>query len=558
MIKKYKLSILIPARSEEWLARTVQDILEHKNEETEIIVGLDGQWADPGIEDHDDVTLVYYPESIGQRQITNQLCKLSNAKYIVKTDAHTAFDQDFDRKMFEAFKETGDNVVMVPIMRNLHVFDLVCEDGHRRYQSPNGPCKECEKETKKEVMWIPKKSPQSKSYSFDAEPHFQYFADWCKREPFKKDLEKNGLTETMSLQGSFFMMTREKYYELEIDNEEWGSWGSQGLQVAISSWLSGGRVIVNHKTWYAHCFRTQGGDFGFPYPQSGKQVSHAKRYARKTFFENRWPKAIRPLSWLVEKFWPVTYWKDEELVKLKEKEKESWPSKGIIYFTDNQLQLSIAHRVQNQILKISKEKDIDLVSVSLKPIPKMGKNIHLPLKRGVLTMFKQILTALEASTADIIYFCEHDVLYPKDHFDFCPTEKDIFYYNLNVIKVNTETGNTLKVDVCKQVSGICVYRETAIKHYRERVKYVELNGYNRNMGYEPGSHGRVKWNYKCSSNEWQSETPILDIRHSNNLTRNRWKQEQFRNKSNCKGWKEGNINDIDGWDINELSDIIKE
>ena len=52
------------------------------------------------------------------------------------------------------------------------------------------------------VVWIAKTSPQSKSYCFDPEPHFQYFGEYCKTPEFKKDLEETNLTETMSLQWS--------------------------------------------------------------------------------------------------------------------------------------------------------------------------------------------------------------------------------------------------------------------------------------------------------------------------------------------------------------------
>ena len=533
-MKKYSLSVLIPARSEEWLARTVQDILEHKEGNTEVIVGLDGQWAEPGIADHEDVTIVYYSSSIGQRQMTNQLCKLSNAKYIMKVDAHCAFDQGFDVKMMNKMQ---DNWTMVPIMRNLHAFDWVCEDGHRRYQGPSGPCKECGKETHKEVMWIAKKSPQSKSYSFDAEPHFQYFGDWCKRDHFKKDLEETDLTETMSLQGSCFMLTRDKYWELNIsDNDTFGSWGSQGIEVACKTWLSGGRVVVNHKTWYAHMFRTQGGDFGFPYPQSGRQVQHAKKYAKKIFFEERWHKAIRPVSWLVERFWPVTYWKDEDLKALKEMEKKAWPTKGIIYYTDNQLSLKIAHAVQKRLRDISAKKDIPIVSASLKPMPKMGKNIHLPLKRGVETYFKQIITALENSTADVVYFCEHDVLYDPSHFDFIPLVKDKFYYNTNVWRWKYPE-DLLVTWEANQVAELCCYREKALKWYKDKLKEIENGEFNRR--YEPG--GRDKNLYE----NWQSEFPNIDIRHGKNLTKSKWSERDFRDKTPFySSWKETTLDKI--------------
>lgn len=308
MIMAKDISILIPARNEMFLNKTIEDILSNIEADTEIIVVLDGEWMD--IPQHERVTVIYNPVALGQRAATNQACKLSQAKYIIKTDAHCAFDKGFDRKLMENMQ---DNWTIVPTMRNLHVFDWVCKNGHRRYQGPSGPCKDCGEETTRDIVWIPKTNPQSNSYCFDAEPHFQYFNEFCKRPEAQGDLPP-----TMSLQGSFFMLTREKYWELNICDEVFGSWGSQGIEVACKTWLSGGEVHVCKKTWYAHLFRTQGGDFSFPYEQKGSQVDHAKKYARELFFSNKWDKQTRPLSWLVEKFWPVKGWTDEDLKKLKE------------------------------------------------------------------------------------------------------------------------------------------------------------------------------------------------------------------------------------------------
>src|SRR4030042_1336243 len=295
----YDLSIIIPARCEMFVARTVKDIIEHKKGKTEIIVGLDGEWAEPPIEDHPDVTIVRVGESIGQRAITNMCAKLSKAKYLVKIDAHCAFDEGFDVKMMA---EMRDDWTMVPVMRNLHAFDWVCENEHRRYQGPSGPCAQCGESTERDVVWIAKTNPQCTSYCFDPEPHFQYFRE------FKRRLEGKGdITETMSLQGSCFMVTKDKFFELDLCGEEFGSWGSQGIEVAAKTWLSGGRLVCNHKTWYAHLFRTKQ-DFGFPYHISGKQVGHAKKYAKELFFNNKWEKQVRPLSWLLDRFWPVPGW----------------------------------------------------------------------------------------------------------------------------------------------------------------------------------------------------------------------------------------------------------
>jgi perosamine synthetase len=316
------LSILIPARNEMFIARTIEDILANIEADTEIIVVLDGAWADPPIPQHERVNVIYVPQSIGQRAATNLAAKLSKAKYVMKCDAHCAFDKGFDIKMIDAFKQAGDNVTMVPIMRNLWAFDWKCfHCGWKKYQGPTPEkCGQCGKTDKirRKMLWIGKNNPQSTSYCFDSTPHFQYFEDWKHRPEYEQDKKDKGLTETMSLQGSCWMLTRDKYWELNVCDETFGSWGSQGIEVAVKTWLSGGQVLVNHKTWYAHMFRTQGGDFGFPYPISVKDQEKAKAYAKDLFFNNKWDKQTRPFSWLVEKFWPVKGWTNDDLVKLKE------------------------------------------------------------------------------------------------------------------------------------------------------------------------------------------------------------------------------------------------
>jgi len=112
------------------------------------------------------------------------------------------------------------------------------------------------------------------------------------------------------------MCTKEMYQKLDVCDEELGSWGSQGIEVACKFRLSGNRVLVNKKTWYAHCFRTKN-VFGFPYKLSGRQVQSAKHKVKDLFFNHKWPQQKRSLRWLVEKFWPVPEWTKKDLELLK-------------------------------------------------------------------------------------------------------------------------------------------------------------------------------------------------------------------------------------------------
>jgi hypothetical protein len=211
--------------------------------------------------------------------------------------------------------------------------------------------------------------------------------------------------------------------------------------------------------------------------------------------------------------------------------------KGIIYYTDNRLNIKLAKQVRDQI----KKANLPIVSASLKPLD-FGKNIHIQEKRGYLTMFKQILAALEASDSEIIYFCEHDVLYHPSHFEFTPPKKDVYYYNVNVWK--TDGKKAIKVDDCKQTSGLVAYRDLLIRHYRERIKRVEESGFTRKMGFEPGTHNRAERVDDLKAESYTSEQPNLDIRHDNNLTQTRWSPDEFRDQRYTKGWTEGPIPEV--------------
>lgn len=547
---RYDLSILIPARNETYISNTVADILKNKRGKTEILVGLDGEWANPGILDHPDVRIVRVSESIGQRALTNRLCRLSKSKYVAKCDAHCAFDEGFDQKMLDMIAGHDDWTV-VPLMQNLHVFNWECPKcGGQWYQGPTpdrcmGNISKpghgttvnlaCDNTTgfRKVIVWAPREGgPHQTSYRFDKTLHFKYFPEFRRRPEGQGDV-----TPTMSLQGSFFMLTREKYWELNICDEKHGSWGQQGTEVACKTWLSGGKVMVNHNTWYAHMFRTQGGDFTFPYPQSERRIEEARQYSRDLWFNNKFEKQIHPLSWLIEKFAPVPGWTEEIPDKAR---------KGIIYYTDNQLPTKLAHKVQDQLKSI----ELPITSASLKKMDKMGTNVVVDGVRGYETYFKQILAALEASTSEIVFFCEHDNLMHSSHFDFTPPRKDRFYYDQNWWKVRSD-GFAVHWDA-NQVSGLCCYREHALEWYRNKQKsfYEQIEAGRFDRKFEPVDivDGEE------ITEVWKAKYPSIDIRHDRNLTYNKWSLDDFRDKSTAANFQESTIDKIEGWQ--DLSSIL--
>lgn len=566
MKNKYDLSVLIPSRNEMFVAETVAGILKNIRGKTEVIVALDGELAEPGIADAPNLTIVYFPTSLGQRAATNQAARLSKAKYVMKLDAHCVVDEGFDSKMMA---DMQDNMTMIPTMYNLHAFDWVCIGqnkrsgnkfesadwiidhpgcGHRIYQSPTpAKCPNCKVGTmERELVFKPRFNKRSYYYRFDKTLHFQY---WGSYEDRVKDA--GGIVDIMSAQGSCFMLTRKKYWELDICDEQHGSWGQQGVEIACKTWLSGGRLVTTKKTWYSHMFRTQGGDFGFPYPLSGSDVEKARKYSRHLWLNDSWPKAIHSFQWLLDKFAPVPDWHDDHQTIPNDTKRQN-NSKGIVFYTDNKVSLKVASKVQKQLKKIG----LPIVSSSLKPMPHMGINIFMPLQRGYLTMFKQQLAALEKSTTEIIFFCEHDVLYHPSHFDFTPARKDVIYYNTNIWKVNNENGHAVRVDVAQQVSGLCAYRETLIKEYRNRINRVERMGkFERGWGFEPGTKSIARGGFSnMTAENWETSAPNIDIRGDWNLTANRWSPEEYRNPANAAGWRE--TDEIPGWTPNTYFDIL--
>lgn len=556
---QYKLSIIIPGKGEEFMDRTIQDVLEHTSEVTEVIAILDGYLPDPPLtQNNPRVTIIYNPESVGQRAACNQGVKLSKAKYVCKLDAHCSIAPGFDIEMIKAMEELGDDTTLIPVMRNLHAFNWVCSDGHERYQGPSGPCEfpenpkgdgpKCGKPTVKDVVWIAKTNPSSEGYRFDKTMHFQYWKDLSKRQ-------EGDLIETMSIQGSCFMATREKYLELELTSEDFYSWGQSGVEVACKTWLSGGKTMVNRRTWYAHMFRTQGGDFSFPYHNPQSKVNENRELSRELFQKNKWPKAIHDFQWLLDKFNPPD-WAE---------------TKGIIYYTDGELDMKIAQPCRDAIIKIAKDKKMNITTAALHKRLDFGvKNIVFPsLKRSFYAMFKQIMAALENSHDDIIFFCEADVLYHQSHFDFTPEDKDTFYYNRNVWFLRAPDGHALHYDV-NQLSGLCVYRDAALTHFKERFAMVEeewnkiekaenkdeqrtlFGRFIRNMGFEPFTHNRVQWKNQFKREHRMSEFPNVDIKHGQNITGQRWDKSQYRNQQLLINWKESEDWNILGWTKDEL------
>lgn len=300
------MTVIIPGRNEIFFRQTVENVLSNMRGSTEIVAVIDGAWPEPPIYDHPKLKIIRHTTPVGQRAATNDGARLSRAKYIMKLDAHCSVSEGFDVAILEDCRYDR---TLIPTQYNLHAFDWVCSCGERTYQGYK-PLK-CEKcggnELSMDIIWQPKHRHFTTTWRFDRNLQFQYWRELARRPESQGDL-----IETMSFIGACMVMDRERFWELGGLDEAHGSWGQFGTEISLKTWLSGGQLVTTRKAWFAHMFRTGNfsgnGQSTWPYPITQGEIDKARAYSRDLWLNNRWPKAQKPLSWLVEKFAPVPDW----------------------------------------------------------------------------------------------------------------------------------------------------------------------------------------------------------------------------------------------------------
>lgn len=266
------LSVLIPARNEKYLERTIRDVLQNAEGEIEVLVMLDGYLPDPQIVlDDDRVVFYHHKEAKGQRQSVNELARYAKGKFLMKLDAHCAVDKGFDVKLAADYQEGW---VVVPRMYNL--------------------------DTK---TWTPKRHKKTDYMYIGFNERGELRSLYYGGEQYKEMHRRPDLIDdTMGCMGPCRYMSAETFWKLGGCDEGHGSWGSEGIEWACKAWLSGGALKVNKKTWFAHWFRASDG--GFPYKIKQSDIDKARIYAENLWLQDKWPHQKRPFRWLLEKFNP--------------------------------------------------------------------------------------------------------------------------------------------------------------------------------------------------------------------------------------------------------------
>ncbi len=269
------LSIIIPSRNEEFLEKTIQDVLTKAQGEIEVITILDGYWPEKPLTEDSRLKIIHRGSPFGMRAAVNAGVAIAKGDYIMKCDAHCMFDKGFDDVLT---KDCDKNWVVVP---RRYALD---PENWKILDNPKYPI---------DYMYL------------SADLHGEVWNEKNK-DP---NLQKVPIDDLMASQGSCWFMSKAYFEFLDLEDEEnYGKFWNEMQEISFKCWLSGGRMIVNKNTWYAHWHKTKGRGYSLSGNEQEKALFFVKRWLNNT----AWHKQTLPFTWLIEKFWPVPTWNEDK------------------------------------------------------------------------------------------------------------------------------------------------------------------------------------------------------------------------------------------------------
>lgn len=261
-----KVSFLIPSRNEELLVKTIDDIFAKATGEIEVIAVVDGPTAFPLPAPRANLSVIIKQEPLGLRSAINDAAAIASGQYLCKVDGHCTFAQGFD-EVLQADCEP--DWVVVPRLNNLDgsstdYYYLSCPWNHPKY--------------------------------------FQMQS--CPWNTRTKARPKPQIDAIMAFQGSmWFMHTRYWRQQLHgIAPETTFGPFCEHQEISLKTWLGGGQVMVNKKTWYVHNHQA---NTSRGYHRSSGLLVKSHIAVAHYFADNQWPKRIHNFAWLIDRFWPL-------------------------------------------------------------------------------------------------------------------------------------------------------------------------------------------------------------------------------------------------------------
>lgn len=281
-------SCIIPSRSDQYLKKTVDNLLEAAEGEIEVIVVFDGIWPSQPLTADPRVIQVHHGllhDNYGMRASINAGVAISKGDYIFIIDEQCAVDQGFDVKLIV---DCEDNWVVIPRRMRLEpeTWTLI-EDG------------------RPPIDYMCVDYPYQRPYDKTCGLHG---AEW--KRPERAEIL---IDDTPTMQGSCYFMKRTHW--IDLDDTNYGTFTQEAQEVSMRTWLSGGRVVVNKKTWYAHWHKGKAGKgYGFSNEQYQKHLLGTEK--GRLYCINYWLNTkdyLYDFNWFInEKFPDMPGWENWE------------------------------------------------------------------------------------------------------------------------------------------------------------------------------------------------------------------------------------------------------
>jgi len=271
-----ELTVIIPNRNSPFTSKTIEDVLNNAGVDVEVIVNVDENWPLPLSKDK-RVVYIHPNSPIGLRQGINTCVAMAKGKYILKTDDHCAFGKDFGKILIENHLE--DNWVQIP-----RRYALDAENWKIEERSDN-------------------KYPIDYMY-IDFPRKGKAHDDGTHGVPWKRpDREAFEIDDTPSMQGSCYFMTKNHFDNFlhGLSEEGYGQFAQESQEIGFKTWLGGGKLVVNKKTWYAHLHK--GTRYGRMYHFPSGTID-ASSWSAEHWLNDREPNMVHPFAWFIDEKFP--------------------------------------------------------------------------------------------------------------------------------------------------------------------------------------------------------------------------------------------------------------
>ena len=286
-----KVSIIIPSRNERFLSQTVDDVFNKASGEIEVIVVLEGYWPDPQLEERDNLIILHRGRAKGLRAAVNAGASIATGEYLLKCDAHCMFAEGYDETLKA---DCEPNWIVIPRRYSLDAENWKIEDNGKPPRDYHYLC-------------YPNKDHDGGMHG----------VEWWGRGRQRKDPQYD-IDDTMSFQGSCWFMYKSWYTDFlgGMDETGYGTFSQEPQEIGNKTWLGGGAIKTNKKTWYAHLHK--GSRYGRMYSISSREIVNGHNYSAFYWMSDVWEKRVHDIKWLIEHFNPVPTWPEwDEVEKLQ-------------------------------------------------------------------------------------------------------------------------------------------------------------------------------------------------------------------------------------------------